>query len=58
MAYYHSVLDHYPMAGDHFKNIPAYANYAVGSAALKAAQPKVHFPLFRTTTCRSRAMLR
>jgi alkanesulfonate monooxygenase SsuD/methylene tetrahydromethanopterin reductase-like flavin-dependent oxidoreductase (luciferase family) len=35
-AYYHSVLDHYAMAGDHFKNIPAYANYAVGAAALKS----------------------
>jgi len=35
-AYYHSVLDHYAMAGDHFKSIPAYANYAVGAAALKA----------------------
>jgi alkanesulfonate monooxygenase SsuD/methylene tetrahydromethanopterin reductase-like flavin-dependent oxidoreductase (luciferase family) len=35
-GYYHSVLDHYNMAGDHFKKIPAYANYAAGADALKS----------------------
>jgi alkanesulfonate monooxygenase SsuD/methylene tetrahydromethanopterin reductase-like flavin-dependent oxidoreductase (luciferase family) len=35
-AYYHSVLEHYAMAGDHFKKIPAYANYAVVADALKS----------------------
>jgi len=35
-AYYRSVLEHYEMAGDHFKNIPAYSNYAAASAALNA----------------------
>jgi alkanesulfonate monooxygenase SsuD/methylene tetrahydromethanopterin reductase-like flavin-dependent oxidoreductase (luciferase family) len=33
-AYYDSVLTHYEMAGDHFKKIPAYSNYAAASDAL------------------------
>lgn len=33
--YYQSVLDFYEMKGDHFKNIPSYANYAAAADALK-----------------------
>jgi alkanesulfonate monooxygenase SsuD/methylene tetrahydromethanopterin reductase-like flavin-dependent oxidoreductase (luciferase family) len=32
--YYNSVLRHYEMGGSHFKNIPAYANYAAGAEKL------------------------
>lgn len=33
--YYYSILQHYEMAGSHFKNIPAYANYAVAAEYLE-----------------------
>lgn len=34
--YYQSVLDFYEMRGDHFKNIPSYANYAAAADALNS----------------------
>lgn len=36
-AYFYSVQSHYEMAGSHFKNIPAYANYALVAAKLQEA---------------------
>jgi alkanesulfonate monooxygenase SsuD/methylene tetrahydromethanopterin reductase-like flavin-dependent oxidoreductase (luciferase family) len=34
-AYHQSVLAHYEMTGNHFKDLPSYANYAAGAEILK-----------------------